>query len=58
MERPAASAGELVCLECGARSVEGNGWKAEVAPDLLGGVDADEVAIYCETCHAAEFGNS
>jgi hypothetical protein len=47
--------GELVCVECGARSVDGVGWKAEVAPDLLEGVDADEVAVYCATCYAAEF---
>lgn len=53
VEAPAA-AGELVCAECGARSVDGVGWKAEVAPDLLESVDDDEVAVYCETCWTRE----
>ena len=59
VEAPSASgAGELVCQECGARSVDGAGWRAEVAPDLLERVDDDEVAVYCASCWAAEFGTS
>ena len=58
VEGPAASgAGELVCAECGARSINGAGWKAEVAPDLLEGVDEDEVAVYCTSCWNREFGS-
>ena len=49
-------AGELVCVECGARSVDGVGWKAEVAPDLLERVDDDEVVAYCPECWTREFG--
>jgi hypothetical protein len=37
-------------------SVDGAGWKAEVAPDLLDRVDDDEVAVYCPRCHSLEFG--
>lgn len=54
VEAPAA-AGELVCAECGARSVDGVGWKAEVAPDTLERIDEDEVAVYCKTCWSREF---
>ena len=56
VEAPAKSAGELVCVECGARSVDGVGWKAEVAPDLLERVDDDEVVAYCPECWTREFG--
>jgi hypothetical protein len=38
--------------------LHGAGWKAEVAPDLLEGVDDDEVAVYCAVCWAAEFGEA
>jgi len=56
VEAPSASgAGELVCQECGAVSVDGAGWKAEVAPDLLERVDDDEVVVYCRTCWTREF---
>ena len=53
-----SGAGELVCLECGAVSVDGAGWKAEVAPDLLERVDEDEVVAYCPECWEREFGNA
>ena len=54
--RPAASgAGELVCGECGAVSVDGAGWRAELAPDDEG-VDALEVPVYCPGCWESEFG--
>jgi hypothetical protein len=40
VEAPTASgAGGLVCVECGARSVDGADRKAEVAPDLLARID-------------------
>jgi len=56
VEGPAAfGAGELVCVECGATSEDGVGWKAEVAPDLLERVDDDEVVVYCRTCWTREF---
>ena len=48
----------LTCVECGATSEDAIGWKAEVAPDLLDGVDDDEVAVYCSACWAAEFGEA
>jgi hypothetical protein len=57
VERPAAAgARELRCEECGARSGDGAGWRAEVAPDLLERRDDDEVAVYCPRCWASEFG--
>jgi len=56
VEGPAASgAGELVCAECGARSEDGAGWRAELAPDDEG-VDALEVPVYCPGCWESEFG--
>ena len=56
VEAPAVSgAGELVCIECGAKSEDGVGLKAEVAPDLLERRDEDEVAAYCATCWVREF---
>jgi len=56
VEGPAAAgAGELVCVECGAKSEDGVGWKAEVAPDLLERRDEDKVAAYCATCWSREF---
>ena len=59
VEAPAAAgAGELRCEECGTRSVDGAGRKAEVAPDLLERVDDDEVAVYCATCWTREFEES
>jgi len=50
----------LACVECveyGARSEVGRGWKAEFAPDDEG-TDEPEVPIYCPGCWAAEFGDS
>jgi hypothetical protein len=47
---------ELICVECGATTEDGRGWKAEVAPDLLERRDADEIAVYCPECWQAEFG--
>lgn len=56
VEAPAVSgAGELVCVECGATSEDGRGWKAEPAPDLLEGVHEPETAIYCGGCWDREF---
>lgn len=58
VEAPSASgAGELVCQECGARSVDGAGWRAELAPDDAG-VEELEVPLYCPLCWAREFGSS
>lgn len=35
---------ELVCAECGATTEGGVGWRAEIAPDNVGG-DEPEVAV-------------
>ena len=51
----ADGAGELVCAECGARSKDGAGWRAELGPDDEG-VDALEVPLYCPACWRDEFG--
>jgi hypothetical protein len=55
--RGASCRGELVCVECGAWSVDGAGWRAELAPDDEG-VDALEVPLYCPDCWEREFGNA
>lgn len=46
----------LRCIECGATSEDGAGWKAELAVDLLDEADPDEVAVYCPECCEIEFG--
>jgi hypothetical protein len=38
--------GELVCVECGGVSVDGAGWRAELAPGDEG-VDELVVPVYC-----------
>ena len=45
----------LVCVECGATSDDGTGWRAELAPD--DGVDETEVPVYCPACWDREFGD-
>ena len=51
----AAGAGELRCEECGAVSVDGGGWRTELAPDYDGG-DELVLAVYCPRCWRDEFG--
>ena len=46
--------GELVCVECGATSTDGRGWRAELAPDDAGN-DEPEVPVYCPACWEREF---
>jgi hypothetical protein len=46
---PAASAREIVCVECGARSNDGAGWKADLVTDDER-VDEDECALWCSGC--------
>ena len=48
---------ELRCIECGAASSDGRGWRAEIAIDILGD-DADEVEVYCADCWEREFGEA
>jgi hypothetical protein len=45
----------LVCVECGASSVHGDGWKAELATGFELD-DTDEIGVYCPSCWAREFG--
>ena len=45
----------LVCVECGATSTDGHRWRAELAPDHVGG-DELEVPVYCPPCWQQEFG--
>ena len=46
----------MTCIECGQTSEDGEGWKAELAVDLIDEVEPDEVAIsYPEECWAREF---
>jgi hypothetical protein len=47
---------DLVCVECGATSEHGAGWRAELAPDDRG-VDELEVPSYCPECWQDEFGD-
>lgn len=54
IESPAQRPGALVCLECGATSADGAGWRAELAPDDAG-IDEREVPVYCPACWE-EFG--
>ncbi len=45
---------KLVCLECGTRSEDGAGWRAEVVVDVDGD-ESDEVVVYCPGCWQSEF---
>jgi hypothetical protein len=56
IESPAVKALELVCVECGATSEDGAGWKAEVAVDHEQ-QDEDELVVYCPACWDGEFGD-
>ncbi len=44
---------DLFCIECGARSEDGAGWRAEIAVDEE---EPDEVVVYCPPCWEHEFG--
>jgi hypothetical protein len=46
---------DLVCVECGALSDDGRGWRAEIADDPRDDEPA-EVALYCPACARREFG--
>ena len=48
-----AAPGALVCVECGATSEDGRGWRAVLAPDEAGEI---EVPVYCPSCWDGEFG--
>lgn len=45
-----------MCVECGTRSEDGAGWRAEVVIDV-DGHKPDEVVIYCPGCWQFEFGS-
>jgi len=45
----------LTCVECGATTKRGQGWKTDPAVDDEG-VDEPEVAVYCPACWRREFG--
>ena len=47
---------ELVCVECGASSEDGLGWRADVVTDDEG-PDEPEVAVYCPLCWQERFGD-
>jgi len=47
----------LICIECGEKSENGEGWKGELAVDLLDEEEPDEVAVYCPECWSREFGD-
>ena len=50
-ERPQAQLSiVLECIECGARSDDGRGWKAYL-------YDGRDVCIYCSECAQREFGD-
>ena len=40
----------LTCIECGEMSDDGEGWKGELAVDLLDEAEPDEVAVYRPGC--------
>lgn len=42
----------LECIECGARSDDGRGWRAYLDED------SSEVGIYCAECADREFGSA
>ena len=44
----------LICIERGETSDDGEGWKAERAPDLLDEVEPDEVGVFCPKCSSHE----
>ena len=48
----------LTCIECGETSEDGEGWKAEVAVDLLDEEEPDEVAVFCPGCWTHEFSDA
>ena len=45
----------LTCIECGETSEDGEGWKAELAVDLIDEVEPDEVAVFCLERWSREF---
>ena len=45
----------LICIECGEMSKDGEGWKGELAVDLLDEEEPDEVAVYYPECWSREF---
>ena len=45
----------LICIECGDYEQNGEGWKGELAVDLLDEEEPDEVAVYCPDCWEREF---
>jgi phage FluMu protein Com len=46
----------LRCVECGALSEDGRGWRARLADDPRDDEQA-EVAVYCPRCDELEFGS-
>jgi hypothetical protein len=52
------SAETLRCVECGARSTDGIGWRALLTAGDEEAEDHDEVAISCPQCAGREFGKS
>ena len=56
VEAPAHLAKELVCEECGAKSPNGRGWRAELASDDEG-VEEVDLAVYCPKCWRDQFGD-
>ena len=48
----------LVCIECGETSEDGEGWKAELAIDLVDEVEPDEIAVFCPQCWSREFSDA
>ena len=47
--------GLLICTECGKMSEDGEGWKGELAVNLLDEKESAEVAVFCPECWADEF---
>jgi hypothetical protein len=48
----------LICIECGETSEDGEGWKGELAVDLLEEQEPDEVAVFCPSCWSREFSDA
>ncbi len=46
----------LNCVECGATTEEGRGWRAEYVRDDEE-QDLDEVVVYCRECWDYEYGD-